>query len=77
MKPIKLKELLNTAKYPATQKIVIDEGLGFDAPLFDGVVKDVDETLGERILSIWQVEIDGTRLIASSNPPSRICKNVD
>lgn len=42
MKPIKLKELLNTAKYPATQKIVIDEGLGFDAPLFDGVVKDVD-----------------------------------
>ena len=77
MKPIKLKELLNTAKYPATQKIVIDEGLGFDAPLFDGVVKDVDETLGERILSNWQGEIDGTRLIASSNPPSRICKNVD
>ena len=69
MKPIKLKELLSTAKYPATQKIVIDEGLGFDAPLFDGVVKDVDETLGERILSNWQVEIDGTRLIVSSNPP--------
>lgn len=69
MKPIKLKELLSTAKYPATQKIVIDEGLGFDAPLFDGVVKDVDETLGERILSNWQVEIDDTRLIASSNPP--------
>lgn len=69
MKPIKLKELLRTAKDPATQKIVIDEGLGFDAPLFDGVVKDVDETLGERILSNWQVEIDGTRLIVSSNPP--------
>lgn len=69
MKPIKLKELLRTAKDPATQKIVIDEGLGFDAPLFDGVVKDVDETLGERILSNWQVEIDGTHLIASSNPP--------
>lgn len=69
MKPIKLKELLRTAKDPATQKIVIDEGLGFDAPLFDGVVKDVDETLGERILSNWQVEIDGTRLIISSNPP--------
>lgn len=69
MKPIKLKELLRTAKDPATQKIVIDEGLGFDAPLFDGVVKDVDETLGERILSNWQVEIDGTCLIASSNPP--------
>ena len=69
MKPIKLKELLRTAKDPATQKIVIDEGLGFDAPLFDGVVKDVDETLGERILSNWQVEIDGTRLITSSNPP--------
>lgn len=31
MKPIKLKELLRTAKDPATQKIVIDEGLGFDA----------------------------------------------
>lgn len=39
MKPIKLKELLRTAKDPATQKIVIDEGLGFDAPLFDGVVR--------------------------------------
>lgn len=69
MKPIKLKELLKTAKDPATQKIAIDEGLGFDAPLFDGVVEDVDEALGERILSNWQVEIDGTRLIASSNPP--------
>lgn len=69
LKPIKLKELLRTAKDPATQKIVIDEGLGFDTPLFDGVVEDVDEALGERILSNWQVEIDGTRLIASSNPP--------
>lgn len=69
MKPIKLKELLRTAKDPATQKIVIDEGLGFDTPLFDGVVEDVDEALGERILSNWQVKIDGTRLIASSNPP--------
>lgn len=69
MKPIKLKELLRTAKDPATQKIVIDEGLGFDTPLFDGVVEDVDEALGERILSNWQVEIDGTRFIASSNPP--------
>lgn len=66
MKPIKLKELLRTAKDPATQKIVIDEGLGFDAPLFDGVVKDVDETLGERILSNWQVEIDGTPLNPST-----------
>lgn len=69
MKPIKLKELLSTAKDSATQKIVIDEGLGFDTPLFDGVVEDVDEALGERILSNWQVEIDGTRLIVSSNPP--------
>lgn len=69
MKPIKLKELLRTAKDPATQKIVVDEGLGFDTPLFDGVVEDVDEALGERILSNWQVEIDGTRLIVSSNPP--------
>lgn len=69
MKPIKLKELLRTAKDPATQKNVIDEGLGFDTPLFDGVVEDVDEALGERILSNWQVEIDGTRLIASSSPP--------
>ena len=38
MKPIKLKELLRTAKDPATQRIVIDEGLWFDAPLFEGVV---------------------------------------
>ena len=30
MKPIKLKELLRTAKDPATQRIVIDEGLWFD-----------------------------------------------
>ena len=37
MKPIKLKELLRTAKDPATQRIVIDEGLWFDAPLFEGV----------------------------------------
>lgn len=44
MKPIKLKELLRTAKDPATQRIVIDEGLWFDAPLFEGVVKDVDKT---------------------------------
>ena len=43
LKPIKLKELLRTAKDPATQRIVIDEGLWFDAPLFEGVVKDVDE----------------------------------
>ena len=50
MKPIKLKELLRTAKDPATQRIVIDEGLWFDAPLFEGVVKDVDEALGERII---------------------------
>jgi len=49
MKPIKLKELLRTAKDPATQRIVIDEGLWFDAPLFEGVVKDVDEALGERM----------------------------
>lgn len=63
MKPIKLKELLRTAKDPATQRIVIDEGLWFDAPLFEGVVKDVDEALGERIISNWQVETDGTRLI--------------
>ena len=41
----------------------------FDAPLFEGVVKDVDEALGERIISNWQVETDGTRLIVSSNPP--------
>lgn len=69
MKPIKLKELLRTAKGPATQRIVIDEGLWFDVPLFEGVVKDVDEALGERIISNWQVETDGTRLIVSSNPP--------
>lgn len=42
MKPIKLKELIATAKDPATQKIVIAEGYGFDIPLFDGIVKDVD-----------------------------------
>ena len=44
MKPIKLKELIATAKDPATQKIVIAEGYGFDIPLFDGVVKDADLT---------------------------------
>lgn len=44
MKPIKLKELIATAKDPATQKIVIAEGYGFDIPLFDGVVKDGEET---------------------------------
>ena len=54
MKPIKLKELLRTAKDPATQRIVIDEGLWFDAPLFEGVVKDVDEALGERIICLMQ-----------------------
>ena len=52
MKPIKLKELLRTAKDPATQRIVIDEGLWFDAPLFEGVVKDVDEALGERMTKV-------------------------
>lgn len=34
MKPIKLKELLRTAKDPATQRIVIDEGLWFDASVY-------------------------------------------
>lgn len=29
MKPIKLKELIATAKDPATQKIVIAEGYGY------------------------------------------------
>lgn len=51
MKPIKLKELIATAKDPATQKIVIAEGYGFDIPLFDGVVKDADVTLGELTLA--------------------------
>lgn len=69
MKPIKLKELLKTAKDPATQKIVIEEGYGFNVPLFDGVIEDVDERLGERILSDWYVETDGTRFVALSNPP--------
>ena len=64
MKPIKLKELIATAKDPATQKIVIAEGYGFDIPLFDGIVKDVDVTLAERILSDWRVETDSTRFIA-------------
>ncbi len=63
MKPIKLKELIATAKDPATQKIVIAEGYGFDVPLFDGVVKDVDEKLGESILADWSVEPDGTRFV--------------
>ena len=77
MKPIKLKELLRTAKDPATQRIVIDEGLWFDVPLFEGVVKDVDEALGEHVISNWQVETDGTRLIVSSNPPLQDLQNVD
>lgn len=64
MKPIKLKELIATAKDPATQKIVIAEGYGFDIPLFEGLVKDVDKALAERILSDWRVETDSTRFIA-------------
>ena len=65
MKPIKLKELLRTAKDPATQKIAIAENYTlYVVPLFEGLVKDVDETLGERILSDWRVETDSTRFIA-------------
>ena len=64
MKPIKLKELIATAKDPATQQIAIAEGYGFDIPLFDGVVKDADVTLGELTLADWRVETDSTRFIA-------------
>lgn len=65
MKPIKLKELLRTAKDPASQKIAIAENYTlYVVPLFEGLVKDVDETLGERILSDWRVETDSTRFIA-------------
>lgn len=74
MKPIKLKELIATAKDPATQKIVIAEGYGFDIPLFDGVVKDVNEALGERFLSDWSVEPDGTRFVALAVQSSEIFK---
>ena len=45
MKPIKLKELLRTAKDPATQKIAIAENYTlYVVPLFEGLVKDVDKT---------------------------------
>ena len=71
MKPIKLKELLRTAKDPATQRIVIDEGLWFDAPLFEGVVKDVDEALGECIISNWQVETQNPRVLMITNDPDK------
>ena len=65
LKPIKLKELLRTAKDPATQKIAIAENYTlYVVPLFEGLVKDVDKTLGERILSDWRVETDSTRFIA-------------
>lgn len=74
MKPIKLKELIATAKDPATQKIVIAEGYGFDIPLFDGVVKDVDVTLGELTLADWYVETDGTRFVALVAQSSKTCK---
>ena len=71
MKPIKVKELLKTVKDPSTQRIIIDEGFGFDTPLFDGVVEDVDETLGERVISNWRPDWrpkNGTCLVVSSNP---------
>ena len=74
MKPIKLKELIATAKDPATQKIVIAEGYGFDIPLFDGVVKDADGTLGELTLADWYVETDGTRFVALVAQSSKTCK---
>ena len=46
MKPIKLKELLRTAKDPATQRIVIDEGLWFDAPLWMKHSENVSYQIG-------------------------------
>ena len=65
LKPIKLKELLKTAKDHATQQIAVAENYAlYVVPLFEGLVKDVDETLGERILSDWRVETDSTRFIA-------------
>lgn len=65
MKPIKLKELLRAAKDPNTQQIAIAENYTlYVVPLFEGLVKNVDEALGERILSDWRVETDSTRFIA-------------
>lgn len=65
MKPIKLKELIATAKDPATQQIAIAENYTlYVVPLFEGLVKDVDKALAERILSDWRVETDSTRFIA-------------
>ena len=65
MKPIKLKELLKAAKDPASPKIAIAENYTlYVVPLFEGLVKDLDETLGERILSDWRMETDSTRFIA-------------
>ena len=46
MKPIKLKELIATAKDPATQQIAIAENYTlYVVPLFEGLVKDVDKAL--------------------------------
>lgn len=43
MKPIKLKELIATAKDPATQQIAIAENYTlYVVPLFEGLVKDID-----------------------------------
>lgn len=65
MKPIKLKELIATAKDPATQQIAIAENYTlYVVPLFEGLVKDVDKALAEHILSDWRVETDSTRFIA-------------
>lgn len=46
MKPIKLKELIATAKDPATQQIAIAENYTlYVVPLFEGLVKDVDRRI--------------------------------
>ncbi len=47
MKPIKLKELIATAKDPATQQIAIAENYTlYVVPLFEGLVKDVEDSRG-------------------------------
>lgn len=64
MKPIKLKELLRTAKDPATQKIAIAENYVLSVKtVFEGVVKDVpEEMLSKYYISDWYPE-EGTPVL--------------
>lgn len=65
MKPIKLKELLISAKNPTEQKIeVLVPRVPVCELLFDGVVADVGADLENKILADWCVSKDGAYFIA-------------